>query len=467
MKAEGDAGKIVEDQSELVKEEIPKWTDVAVKEKRLDDAVDGLFALEKKCRNGEDHLSGQKVAVCLVELCFGSKDFEKLEVVLQALAKKRGQLKQVVQAGVQKAMELLLGLGEDDKPAKISLIEKLREITEGKIYVENERARLTKQLADIREGEGKVKEASQLLQDVQVETYGAMDKREKAEFILEQIRLCLDSNDNIRALILSDKISAKLLADPQYQDIKLKYHRLMIRYYQRKENYLAIARAYLSIHGIAVVQENPAERATTLQLVVLYTAMAPYDGEQADVAQRVKAMKELRDLPAYQRLLHDFVTMELIAQDKFESIYTPVLEKLDVFAGGKSEPLSSSSDDIMADAGPARTTRAAVWTTLKRRIVEHNIRVISAYYSRIEMDRLCGFLSRTEEETERCVADLVASKSIYARINRADGIVVFSRSKQPNEQLNEWSSNIGSLLQSLERVSHLIQRERMVHKVYE
>lgn len=85
----------------------------------------------------------------------------------------------MVQAAVQTAMEYIGQMGEGELEVKVDLIDTLRTITEGKIYVENERARLTKQLADIKEKQGDVKEASKLLQDVQVETYGAMDKREE------------------------------------------------------------------------------------------------------------------------------------------------------------------------------------------------------------------------------------------------------------------------------------------------
>jgi hypothetical protein len=37
-----------------------------------------------------------------------------------------------------------------------------------KIFVENERARLTKKLVDIYEGQGKTKEAAEILQELQV-----------------------------------------------------------------------------------------------------------------------------------------------------------------------------------------------------------------------------------------------------------------------------------------------------------
>jgi 26S proteasome regulatory subunit N5 len=42
-----------------------------------------------------------------------------------------------------------------------------------------------------------------------------MDKIEKAEFILEQLRLCLDKKDLIKSQILSNKLSKKALADKE------------------------------------------------------------------------------------------------------------------------------------------------------------------------------------------------------------------------------------------------------------
>ena len=45
--------------------------------------------------------------------------------------------------------------------------------------MEVERARLTYKLSKMKEEEGKIQEAAQILQELQVETYGSMEKREK------------------------------------------------------------------------------------------------------------------------------------------------------------------------------------------------------------------------------------------------------------------------------------------------
>jgi len=67
-----------------------------------------------------------------------------------------------------------------DKETKVKFIDTLRTVTEGKIYVEVERARLTYILAKMKEEEGNITEAANIIQELQVETYGSMEKREKA-----------------------------------------------------------------------------------------------------------------------------------------------------------------------------------------------------------------------------------------------------------------------------------------------
>ena len=57
--------------------------------------------------------------------------------------------------------------------------------------MEVERATLTQQLSKMREEDGDIKGAAEIMQDLQVETFGSMDKKAKVAFILEQMRLTL------------------------------------------------------------------------------------------------------------------------------------------------------------------------------------------------------------------------------------------------------------------------------------
>ena len=74
--------------------------------------------------------------------------------------------------------------------------------------------------AKILEDEGKLTEASELLQEVQVETIGSLEAAEKIEFILNHFRITLDSKDFVRAYIIARKITERSLAQDAHQVTK-------------------------------------------------------------------------------------------------------------------------------------------------------------------------------------------------------------------------------------------------------
>jgi len=63
----------------------------------------------------------------------------------------------------------------------------------------------------------------------QVETFGSMGRRERVEFILEQMRLCLAKKDTVRTQIISKKISTRFFTEEDTHDLKLKYYNLMLQ----------------------------------------------------------------------------------------------------------------------------------------------------------------------------------------------------------------------------------------------
>ena len=80
------------------------------------------------------------------------------------------------------------------------------------------------------------------MQELQVETYGSMERKEKVELILEQMRLCLATKDYIRAQIISKKISIRFFESAEQQELKLKFYRYMIEMDEHDGNYLNICR---------------------------------------------------------------------------------------------------------------------------------------------------------------------------------------------------------------------------------
>ncbi|MCL4136391.1 UNVERIFIED_CONTAM: hypothetical protein GTU68_041162, partial [Idotea baltica] len=211
------------------------------------------------------------------------------------LTKKRSQIKMAVTKMVQKCCEYVDQT--PDTETKLKLMDTLRTITAGKIYVEVERARLTHKLSLMKEKEGNISEAATILQELQVETFGSMDRKEKVEMILEQMRLCLLKKDYVRTQIISKKVSTKFFENSEVDELKLKFYKLMIDLDSHENSYLNICRHYRAKYDTKLIKEDEEEKKKTLKHVVLYVVLAPFDNEQSDLLHRVKEDKSLADIP--------------------------------------------------------------------------------------------------------------------------------------------------------------------------
>ncbi|KAJ3207864.1 26S proteasome non-ATPase regulatory subunit 12 [Entophlyctis luteolus] len=411
----------------------------------LVDALESLAPLEKLTRNGADTASNTRILVANVTLCYAAGDWKLLGERVVLLSKKHGLLKPAVTKMIQEAMALL-----DKAPnmaTKLELIETLRTVTDGKIFVEVERARLTRTLSKIREDEGKIAEACDILQELQVETFGSMEKREKTEFILDQMRLSLAKNDHSRAQITSRKISTKFFEDPQQHDLKIRFYEQMIQLSTHESNHLNTCKYFRHIYDTPRIKENEKEWLRVLQNVVFFIILSPYDNEQSDLIHRIYEDSNLEKTPLLKDLVKCFITNELMRWPKIEEIYGPTLKATNVF--DKSE------------AGQKRLK------ALHERVIEHNVRVIAKYYTRISVKRLTQLLDLSAKDAEEFLSKLVVSKTIYAKMDRPAGVINFVPRKNPNVVLNEWSSNISQLLGLISKTTHLIAKEEMVASITE
>lgn len=101
---------------------------------------------------------------------------------------------------------------------------------------------------------------------------------------------------------------------------------------------------------------------------------------------------------------------------------------------------------------------------LLQQLVQHNIRVIEKYYSRIRLERLSQLVGVSVDRAEAELGDMVVNARIAAKINRMAGEVSFScRKKFTNEQLDVWNADVKTTLDKIEYTCHLINREKVVH----
>lgn len=213
---------------------------------------------------------------------------------------------------VQTAMAFLDDISATE--TKLSVIETLRTVTEGKIFVEVERARVTRILSNIKKEQGDLAAATDILCELQVETFGSMPRREKTDFILEQVALCIAKGDWTQAGILSRKISTRYFArkppktkeqlekeakqqsdkakktsqqakdsggdggadtqtaaapdqqDDDVTDLKLRYYEQQITLAKHEDKYLDVCKNYRQVLDTEAVEKNPEQLQAVSQL---------------------------------------------------------------------------------------------------------------------------------------------------------------------------------------------------------
>jgi len=243
--------------------------------------------------------------------------------------------------------------------------------------------------------------------------------------------------------------------------LKLKFYRLMIELDSHEGSFMNICRHYLAIYKTEDKKEDDedsmkvdddqeedrARKLLSLRHVVLYLVLAPHDNEQHDMLHRIKADPMLRHAPLYQELLKLFASGELIKWTGLVGIFETELRD--------GETSVFKRDEV----GEAR------WKQLKHRVVEHNIRMMAKYYTRVKMQRMSELLDLSQKECEELLCSLVVSGTVQGRIDRLGGIVSFGTpSPQASDSLNEWLSSVHKLMGLVNKNTHLINKEQMIHK---
>ncbi|KAH8916159.1 hypothetical protein BT69DRAFT_1355926 [Atractiella rhizophila] len=473
-----------------VDELIPRVESLAVT--NVQEALSALLALEKQTRSASDQPSTTRILLAIVKLLSERKDWKELKEQVQALSKKHGQLRESTKKMVGAVMELLeAGKVEEGEREGVTVC--LRDVTEGKIFLELERARLTRRLSGMLEAKGEVAEASRIIQEIAIETFGAVDRREKTSFILEQMRFLKLRGEWEKLEIIARKINARWLAGEGNEDLKLKYHYLLILSSLLKKSYLPLARHYLSIFRTSrpptVTEPNESTmteeqfeilKLSALKHALYFVTLAPYDNEQKDLLERLAREEKVVERGEWINFAKCFTTPELMRWPGMLSVYGSMLSRSAVFPapalpqlpGGEGATLGGEEggedgtdyDFVGLAEVDTDELKKGRWEDLHLRVIEHNIRVISTYYGRIRLPRLAQLLSLPPTDTEKHLSRLVIDGMVSAKIDRPAGIVVFKKpgGGRTEETLNVWKGGIEELLGKIEQVGHLIGREYAV-----
>jgi 26S proteasome regulatory subunit N5 len=164
MSSEGASGSAMGGQLEE-KADLSAETDAKLEQSQtlvqagqLPEALVLLAALEKRCRVGNDNTSLARVCEASLKFCKEAGDEEALLLTLETLSTRRSQKTSAIKALVTTAIPWCVVLPytplpvttAEQKVTRDKLVEALRVITDGKIFLEKERAQLTRALATIK-----------------------------------------------------------------------------------------------------------------------------------------------------------------------------------------------------------------------------------------------------------------------------------------------------------------------------
>ena len=447
---------------------------------KLDEAVELMFALEKQARLANDVATLKESCLIIVRMSFEAKDWEALGRNIMSISKRRAQRGAVVGAVVQLAMTWLEQT--PNRKAKEDLIVVLRAVSAGKIFAEKERAQLTQMLSQMKEADGNISEACDILQEVHVETYGGLTKLEKTTFILEQVRLLLAKKDFVRAHIVSKKIMRKSLLEPGFEQVKVKFMKLMIEFWTQENNVFELYQAHYAIFDTKqFVPESPVTADGDTAMAADTDAEAAAEAEAAYTTQWIAALKSAvvfcmlsahsEEQAAALKQLGDCAKLQDGAMNHPELAPFAAIVKHFSTPEICQWPMPDGCDEVlrahpvMVEGGEGGGHEAEWMKLMHTRIVEHNLRVIAGYYSSVRTSHLASLLGLEEAETEERVAALVVAGTIYARMDRPAGITTFRKQRPAEEVLDDWAGDISELLNLVGSTSRLISKEMMVHKV--
>jgi hypothetical protein len=394
----------------------------------FDSAISGLHDLERRTRLAKDDPSNARVCEQIAALCINQYRWDELGSNISLLARRRGYSRSSISLVVSLAWDALND--NADEESRMLLVKTLCDVTEGKIFLEVQRARLTEILVqnlEAKGGEENLLQASSLLQDLRLEILTSMEEKERMRLMLHQFRLCLDTRDNLRASLCAEKIPILKTPDPELES---EFLHLRIAYHsQFTQDYLAKAESY---HKLFEINGDPSE----LTQAIVNAVLATHSEKQVAFCKKLQGLKELTLMQEAKSLLAVFMRKDFVPWGEFEPRFPSLI------------PQEDPEHSVM-----------------RQRVIEHSLRVVATYYNKIRLQRLAALEQISVDELEERIIDLVFNEGFYAKIDRPRGIITFKRKQQVGEVADEFSETVMKLCKLVDQAHSLIEKERQrIHR---
>lgn len=393
-------------------------------------------------------------------IVYSRGDFDNYLKLIEYLNQRPNQSREAISQMIKYSFNTVFPqLTEERQKA---LLSKLILVTEGKIFVELEYSQAVRKMAELHMKNNDLVEATKIIQDVQIEAFGSLERNYKVDYILFQMRILIAKEDYIRVLIVSNKINRKHLNDEGFELLKIEFYLLMIKYYSHESQYIEVSKCYKilfdfvkEIKGklekpndikasvidnfLAVTQNNDIN--SLFQNYVLYLSICPPELETRNMFNELN-LNYKKDLDSNQDLL--FIVTKRLSDDLIEI-------SQNLFDTFLKYPIFELNPRLMS--------------LFRKYWIQHNIVIFEKFFSAVQLKRIASISGIEIEEVETEIADMVINKFIYAKINRINQTVNFRKITDYHDVLNEMTYDMAQMLKGLENTCHLINKEYLKYGI--
>lgn len=422
----------------------------------IEQEVEGLLELEKRARQDNDMDLSIKTCLTIVELLWDSKDIDRLTATVKSLTSKRGQLMKSIIEMVKLCMSFVPQV--HPKERQIEFVESIKQICEKKIYLEVEYARCCMILVKHNEqNSSNLEEASKIMENVQVETYGSMSKKEKMEFILYQMKINLLLKDYTKLYIVSKKVNLKILEDAGFEYEKITFNLYSFFFFQQDGDYQNCTNCLKQVYNALKALKYQVDTAQFDPIVPLHFSDLLVKTKLSEAVLTFKCLEPFR-------LAKQEETIQLVKELEVYVLDNMVLDKL--LKAFTTTELSScnlkeyqTGSLLVFSEGFMNSTKFL--KELEIQVTKKNLYMVSRYFKQIRVDKLAILLENSAQFIEDQLCDLIVAGFVVGKIDRMEMIVRFDIAKNDREILDNWVDNINGVLDLVNFVCERIEREEV------
>ncbi|CAD26628.1 hypothetical protein [Encephalitozoon cuniculi GB-M1] len=380
--------------------------------------MEELLERERKARVKNDYEMLLKIFEELMSLC---KSDEELGCLVRVLTIKRGQNRAAIKWMIWQLFERKKG--EEGFVEFFSQI--LKDVIEGRIFLEDERIYITEELKRRYELCGDVRSALDVVINVPVETFTMVKESVVVNYQLEQLRLCVSNLDWIRADITMKKIRKKYFEENDAAEEKIKFYELVVQLHLGQRKYFNASDVY---HSLSTLGENATGYVVLSSFFCILTTC---ETEMENIVCKKSGM------------------LKMLSEDKnndevVRSVVNRFLSRVVVDR--------STADEIL-QAFSFAVDVSVYLDDLLSAIDEHNFRIIERFYSSISVQEISMVMQSPAEDIIKKISFMVNNGFAQCKINQKTGIIEFEKRK--------WNDNVEDVMGKLIKCNHLIHKERL------